>query len=85
MGMFMAIVKSDIFVDFRSPYVDTAASCYVSLQISIKLRETFRNKTKNGAPHNRETWICCIFMSFLRQFIFLASFADGFQIYFFIA
>ena len=46
MGMFMAIVKSDIFVDFRSPYVDTPASCYVSLQISIKLRETFRKKTK---------------------------------------
>ena len=52
-------------------------SPYKSLKNSVNF---FERKPKNGAPHNPETWICCIFIGLLKQVIFLASFADGFQI-----
>ena len=39
--------------------------CWYTPYKAWKLRETFRKITNNGAPHRRETWIRCIFMTLL--------------------
>ena len=56
------------------------ASPYTALWTCAK---HFGKQLRNDVLHRPETWICCIFMSLLQHFIFLASFMQQFQSHFF--
>ena len=57
--------------DFQQFNISSCSNVFLSIPCwytpykAWKLRETFRKITNNGAPHRRETWIRCIFMTLL--------------------
>ena len=63
--------KSSLLMIFSSLIFQAVQNVFMSIPCwytpykAWKLRETFRKITNNDAPHRRETWIRCMFMTLL--------------------
>ena len=71
LGRDVWLKKSSLLMIFSSLIFQAVQNVFLSIPCwytpykAWKFRETFRKMTNNGAPHRRETWNRCIFMTLL--------------------